>query len=558
MVKATITFQPDGKRVETTEDKTILDAILLNGIDISSVCGGKGICGKCKIIPLDETAVTKITEKEKKILSKKEIQNGVRLACLTKVLSDVVVKIPQYSRTGKQRLQVEGIETPIRLDPNVKKVFNKEENTTVVKWNEEIITKETGDTSDRLFGYAVDIGTTKLAGYLVDLTTAKVVAAGSLMNPQIPYGEDVIARLNYKDPQKLHDLVIEGLNEILDELMEKTGVKSSEIYEMTVVGNTVMHHLFLNINPRSLGIAPYTPIVREAKVLEGKSLNMKIHPKGKIYTLPVIAGYVGADTLGVVLATGMHEKKEISLALDIGTNTEVVLGNKDKLYACSCASGPAFEGAHIKHGMRAASGAIEKIEIDPDSLEISYKTIDDEPPIGICGSAFIDLLAEMLKARIIDVVGRFNKNLDNSAIRKGPDGWELVIVPSNKNEITFTQKDLIQLILAKAAMQTGVLTLMRNFNISKEDIDKLFIAGAFGSHVNKVNARIIGIIPEIDLKKVESVGNAAGTGARMTLVSKRAKAIVEELSDKIEYIELAIDKNFQNTFLNSNSLPYAD
>jgi uncharacterized 2Fe-2S/4Fe-4S cluster protein (DUF4445 family) len=608
MSEFTITFQPDGKRVKIKANQSVLDGALLTGVDLTSICGGLGNCGKCKILLQDNSQVNPLTDKERKILTAEEIEKGVRLACLTKLHGDAVVKIPEYSRTGKQRLQVEGIETQVALDPSVRKFYIELERptiqdpksdldrlfealattydlkdlhinfnllkdlapilrqaafkVTVVIWEQEIIAIEPADTTSRIFGYAVDIGTTKLAGYLLDLTTAKVVAAGSLMNPQIPFGEDVISRVNHPEPQKLNATVIEGINHILKELKEKTGVQSHEIYEMTAVGNTIMHHLFLNIQARTLGLSPYPPVVRSSVIVNSAEVGINIHPNGKIYFLPLIAGYVGADTVGVILSTEIYKKDEICLALDIGTNTEVVLGNKDKMYACSCASGPAFEGAHIKHGMRAASGAIEKITIDPKTLELSYKTIDDEPAKGICGSAFVDLPAEMLKAGLIDVRGKFNKSIKYERIRQGEDSWELVVAPSGESEtqedITFSQKDIQQLILAKAAMQTGVLTLLRTLNIPKEKVKHLFIAGAFGSHINKESARIIGIIPEILLHNIQSVGNAAGTGARMCLVSKQAKKTAETISKQVEYIELAADANFQNTYLNSNFIPYSD
>jgi len=604
-----ITFQPDGKRVEIKEDQSVLDGAILNGIDITSICGGLGNCGKCKIVLPDHQQVNAITDKEKKLLTKGEITNGVRLACQTKLKGNIVVKIPEYSRTGKQRLQVEGIETPIELNPSVRKYYiemekptihniksdldrlyetlqtqcnltnlqihfnvlqelghlirDSEFKMTVVIWDDEIIAIEPFDTTRRLYGYAVDIGTTKLAGYLIDLTTAKVIGAGSAMNPQIPFGEDVISRVNHPNPQLLHEAVVQGINKILDNLIEKTGVQNTEIYEMTTVGNTIMHHLFLNIYPRFVGLSPYPPVARDSIVVDNRVIGIDIHPNAKIYFLPLVAGYVGADTVAVILATEIYKKEqEINLTLDIGTNTEVVLGNKDQLYVCSCASGPAFEGAHMRYGMRAASGAIERIKIDPNTLKLTYKTIDNEPAKGICGSAFIDLLSEMLKAGFIDVKGKFNKNLKNERLRAGPNGWELVIAPASESatqeDITFTQKDMQQLILAKAAMQTGVLTLLHRLNIPKEQITHVFIAGAFGSHVTKTSARNLGIIPEIPLDKIHFVGNAAGTGARMCLVSRQAKNIVEAISKQVHYIELAADENFQNTFLNSNFIPYSD
>ncbi|MFX1452400.1 MAG: ASKHA domain-containing protein, partial [Promethearchaeota archaeon] len=458
-----VIFQPDGKRVKVKDGQTILEVAISSGVDLVSICGGAGTCGKCKIIVEKGAPVNAFSKVELKLLSKEEINQGIRLGCQTVIHGDITVKIPEYSRTGKQRLQIEGIDTPIKLDPSVRKFYIeinkptlkdpkpdvdriKEElytkfklsnlninfnliknvsnivresdwKVTIVIWDNEIITIEPNDTTKRLFGYAVDIGTTKLAGYLIDLNTGKVISAGSLMNPQIPYGEDIISRMNYPDQDKLQAAIIEGINTILEDLKEKTGVKSEEIYEMTAVGNTAMHHLFFKLNTKFLGYAPYPPVVRESIIIDVDKIGININPYGKIYFLPIIAGYVGADNVAVILSTEIYKSDKICLALDIGTNTEVVLGNKEKILSCSCASGPAFEGAQIKFGMRAASGAIERVKIDPESLKLTYKTIDDEPPKGICGSAMVDLLAEMLKSGIIDVTGKFNKKIKDPNIR---------------------------------------------------------------------------------------------------------------------------------------------
>lgn len=606
MSEITIIFQPEGKRIKILKEQTILEAALNAGIDLTSICGGKGTCGKCKVIIDQKDAVNDLTEKEKNLLTPEEITKGVRLACFLKATQNLIIRIPEYSRTGKQRLQIEGIDTPIALNPSVKKYYLElpiptledprsdvdrlkdaltEKNPftnlkikhdllknissklrhydwkiTVIVHYQKIVGIEAGNTSNRLYGYAVDIGTTKLAGYLIDLNTGKVIAATSLMNPQIPYGEDVIARLNFPDPIILHTVIIQGINEMLQDLLEKTDVKQEEVYELIAVGNTVMHHLFFNLDSQHLGFAPYPPILTNAIELNAVKIGININPLGKVYFLPLIAGFVGADTVGVILATEMYKKEEVCLALDIGTNTEVVIGNKDRMIACSCASGPAFEGAHIKHGMRAASGAIEKIEINPTTYEVTYKTIDNAPPIGICGSGIIDLVAELYKTGIINIKGTFNKDLN--IVKKDDKSKYFVVVNADgkkiKRDIIFTQGDIRQITLAKAAMQTGILMLMKKFGIDKDAIKTFFLAGAFGSHINKESARFIGIYPEIDLNKVVIVGNAAGTGARMCLTSVNAKEIVENIAKKVEYIELAADTEFQREFLNANYFPHAD
>ncbi len=607
--KISITFQPEGKRIKVPKNSTILNAALLAGIDLISICNGKGTCGKCKVIIHEQSCLNKISEKEQELLTPNDRENNVRLACFSKVEDNLIVRIPEYSRTGKQRLQVEGIETPIANNPSIKKYYLEiEEPTledprsdidrvisllqskynlvglsvnfnilrnfaekirefewkiTVVLSNNEIISIESEDTTMEIYGYAVDIGTTKLAGYLLDLNTGKVIAVDSLMNPQIPFGEDVISRLNFPDQYKLQKVVLEGINQILDSLKEKSGIKAENIYEMTAVGNTVMHHIFLGINPLFLGRSPYPPVIRNILCLNANQLGININSNGKIIILPVIAGFVGADTIGVILSSEMHKRDEICLAIDIGTNTEVVLGNKDKLIAASCASGPAFEGAHIKFGMRASSGSIEKIKIEPHSFEVLYETIDNAPPIGICGSGMIDLVAEMLRVGIIDVGGIIKKDLNNPQIRKNENSsMEYVVVPAtntaNNKDITFSQQDINQIILAKAAIHTGIKLLLKNYPLSMESIREVFIAGAFGSHINKESARVIGLFPEIDLDKITVIGNAAGTGSRMALVSNATKEISEEISKKVQYLEIGNDKDFQSIFLNSHIIPYAD
>jgi uncharacterized 2Fe-2S/4Fe-4S cluster protein (DUF4445 family) len=613
-MEVNVVFQPEGKRVRIKSGSTILEAANLAGADLTSICGGKGKCGKCKVIVEKEKGnVSSIAEAENRFLSSAEISAGYRLACCTSVMGNVVVRIPEESRTGRQRLQVEGIETPVKLEPLVKKYFVKLQGptlkdprsdvdrlldellvqyglenleltydlvqrlpfilrdsgweVTVVMRDNEIISLEPGDTTDRIFGYAVDIGTTKLAGYLLDLITGKVIAAGSAMNPQIPYGEDVVTRITYamkgiKELKELQRAVVGGLNQILADLLEKTGVKREEVYEMTAVGNTAMHHLFLKLNPKFLALSPYTPVLRKEISVNAKRVGVKINSRSYVHVLPVIAGFVGADNVAVILATEIYKRSELCLALDVGTNTEIVLGNKDEMLVCSCASGPAFEGAHIKHGMRAATGAIEKVRIDPETLEVKYWTIDDAKPRGICGSALVDVLAEMLKAGVIDATGTMNKELNSPRLRVCEGVPEFVLAwkkeTSIGDDIVVTQRDVRELQLAKAAMNTGAMTLMRKKGVTEKDIDIVFIAGAFGSYIDPESSTVIGMHPEFPLEKVKVVGNAAGTGARMALVSKTCRKTAEEIHGKIRYVELAAEPCFQAEFMNSTFMPYAD
>lgn len=617
MTKFEITFQPEGKRVSVPHNTTLLEAAQLAGVDLTTICAGKGTCGKCKIQVNDDSFDQLATKSEEKYLTKEEINAGFRLACQTRVNKKLVIRIPEKSRTGKQRLQIEGIKTHVPLSPLVKKYYvqlskptiedscpdlerliqglEKDENLsgidikfnllkdlgsllrdakwkiTVTIWNDsQIIAIEPGDTTKRLFGFAIDIGTTKLAGYLLDMNTGEVLSVESAINPQVPFGEDILSRINFiclpqdeADPRELQKVLIQTTNEIIADLCEKSDVRYEEIYEMSVVGNTAMHHIFLNINPRYLSLAPYTPVVRKGINIEPDEIGVKINPTGNIYLLPVIAGYNGADNTAVILATELYKRTELCLVLDIGTNTEVVLGNKDQMLVCSCASGPAFEGASIKHGMRAASGAIERIKIEPETLTCKYDTIDKVPPRGICGSAIVDVMAEMLKTGIMDHTGRMNKSITSQNLRQGPDGFEFILVraeeTSTGDDVVITQKDIRQITLAKAAMHTGTMLLMEELGVSETDIEKVFIAGAFGNYIDVSNARFIGMYPEIALSKVEIVGNAAGTGARMALLSKEIRELAEKIvRDQIRYVELAAKESFQNTYLNSTYIPYAD
>ncbi len=610
-----VTFQPEGKRVRVKLGETLLEAAKHVGADLTSICGGERTCGKCRVIVEREREnAGSIMDVERKFLSSEEIAAGYRLACCTQLRGNLTVRIPEESRTGRQRLQVEGIETPVKLEPLINKYFLRlskpslqdpkadfeklleelqsqyglndleisfdvlrrlpiilrdgEWKVTVTTWrNDTIIGVEPGDTTRRIFGYAVDIGTTKLAGYLLDLTTGKVVAVDSLMNPQIPYGEDVITRITYatkgvKEQKDLQQVIVNGVNQLLKGLLEKTDVNPEEVYEVVAVGNTAMHHLFLNICPKFLALSPYPPAIKRGLDVNAEKIGIQINPNGNVHVLPVIAGFVGADAVAVILATEMYKRDELCMALDIGTNTEVFLGNKDGIFACSCASGPALEGARIKYGMRAASGAIERVKIDLNTLDVNYWTIDNDKPHGICGSAMVDILAEMLKAGIIDVSGVMNRDLASDRLRSGKAGLEFVLVwreeAATKEDIVFTQNDIKEIILAKSAIHTGTMTLMRKKGIVEADIDILFIAGAFGSYIDPENARIIGMYPEVPLEKVKIVGNAAGTGARMALVSSAARNTTEEISKKVKYVELAAEPNFQSEFLNSYFLPYAD
>lgn len=607
---AMVIFEPEGRRVAVPLGSTVLYAAREAGIGIRSECGGKGYCGKCKVIIKNKRAVSRVTKVEKKHLSKSEIKLGYRLACQTMVFRNVLVIVPKESRLENRKVMVAGLERRVELKPTVRKLHLKLPKPTLLdqrpdlervldtlseqvksdKWNidyevlkrlpdllrdanwevtvlvdgNRMIAIESGDTSNYLFGFAVDIGTSKIVGHLVDLTTGKTVAVGSIENPQIICGEDVMSRItfamvNNTNLERLQKLVIDGINKVLYEVCQKARVDPRRVYEVVVVGNTAMHHFFLGIQPKYVALSPYTPVVRKSISFNAKKLNIKVNRKGIVTVLPIIAGFVGADAVADVLATGIYESEELSLLIDIGTNTEIFIGNKEDMLCCSCASGPAFEGAHIKHGMKAVTGAIEKVNISSD-LEVQYETIGNVKPSGLCGSAVIDITAEMLKNGIIDSHGRFNSNIETKRIRINNNETEFVIAWSNetatRKEVTVTQEDIREIQLAKAAIYTGCSILMKRKGIKEKNINTVFIAGAFGSYINPVNAKIIGLIPDVPTEKIRFVGNTAVTGAKMALLSEEMKKNAELISKKVRYIELANDPDFNKEFVKALLLPH--
>jgi uncharacterized 2Fe-2S/4Fe-4S cluster protein (DUF4445 family) len=394
----------------------------------------------------------------------------------------------------------------------------------------------------------------------------KTVAIGSIENPQIMYGEDIISRITFamNDNEKLsmlQNLAVEGINGILQNIYAKKNVDPNNVYEAVIVGNTAMHHFFLTIQPKYLASSPFPPATNSAINLEDKELGLKINPCGNIHFLPVIAGFIGSDGVSDLLPSGIYESEELLLLIDIGTNTEIFLGNKDDILCCSCASGPAFEGGHIKYGMKSVTGAIEKVSIDIHSHRVTYKKIGRAKPVGLCGSAVVDILAEMLKCGIIDHWGRFNIDIQTDILKKADSGIELILTHDDARtgrEITFTQKDISEIQLAKAAIFAGCSILMENKNIEKEDLDQVLIAGAFGNSLNPENAKIIGLLPDIPTEKIRFIGNGAISGARMALISKELRKTAEVLSEKVRYLELSANPNFSRELANAIFIPYKD
>jgi len=607
----TLVFEPDGVKSKFRKGTIILCALKEAGLNIRSECGGRGVCGKCKIIVQDALGFSAVTDAERERLSVSELKSGYRLACACSVLKDAKIFIPEESRVITRKLLIEGTERPVKVKPTIRKLYvkipkpslsdirsdvqrlqdslkdiykieiteidhtllkklprilrNANWKVTVTIWDEkEIISVEPGDTVKKSYGVAIDIGTSKIICYLSDLTNGELVSTGSLENPQVMYGEDVISRIAHASQsdaslKKSQKLVIDGVNTVISEACQKSRLGLQNIYEITVVGNTAMHHIFLGVQPKYLGLSPYVPAVSGPLNVKARDLSIKVNPSANAHVLPVIAGFVGADAVADIVSTGIYESDKLSMIVDMGTNTEVILGDKHEIVACSCASGPAFEGAHVKCGMKAVTGAIEKLQINPENYEVSYRTIENAKPMGLCGSAIIDAVANLLKCKIIDRDGRFADAPVTSRL-KTTNGTKSFILVSREEgatrDIMITQKDIREVQLAKAAIYTGCYILMKRKNIKPAGIKKFYVAGAFGNYINLENAKLIGMLPDIPTKFITFVGNAAGAGARMALISKTQRQIAASISRKVDYVELALDPDFQREFALATCLPH--
>ena len=470
-------------------------------------------------------------------------------------------------------------------------------NVTVSVWQDkEVISVQPGYVEDS-YGAAVDIGSTTVALYLCNLRTGEILAAESEMNPQIVYGEDVMSRIQYsiehKDGlEKLHKAIIATLNKLLQQAVKscsasakqspdedeeiasgknapRNDMKTDEILEMVLVGNSTMHHLLLNLHPKDLGLAPFVPTIHKSVDVKARELGLQINPSGNIHVLPTIASFVGADTSAMILAEEPHKQDENWLLIDVGTNAELILGNRKRLVCTSTPTGPALEGAHVEYGMRAAPGAMERVHIDETTLEPKYKVIGvdgwntDHAEFkghvkGICGSAIIDSVAELFRAGIVDSRGKFKNGLGSNRIRKGANGWEYVIAWTEETsigrDIPITQQDVRQIQLAKAALFTAARTLLKRSNL--ESPDKIILAGGFGSYIDKEKAMLIGLIPDCKLENVYAVGNAAGDGARIALLNVEKRKEIEAVTRRVERFELPTDPEFQNQFMLATSFPH--
>jgi len=617
MKKFQVIFLPSGRRGEALEGKTALEASRELGVEIESLCGGNRSCGKCKVKWM-EGLLSSFTEEEGKLITELERAEGYRLGCAAQILGNVQIFIPEESRIQEQVIRKEASEKSIELKPAIalqfielfppslhdlladfdrlKKALSERYHlhalnidfptllklpnvlrkgnwkVTVATWmDKEILDVKPAQVND-LYGIAFDVGTTTVAAYLCNLRTGKLIATQSMMNPQVVYGEDVMSRITYtvthRDGlEKVHRSIIDGLNQLIEAIVKQSNLSPEDILELTIVGNTVMHHLVLKIDPQYLGISPFIPAVHRSINVKARDLGLKVHPSANVHVLPVEAGFVGADNVGVLISEEPYRQDEMVLIIDIGTNGELVMGNKERLISSSCATGPALEGAHIKFGMRAAPGAIERVSIDPNTLEVNFKSVGEQywqlesksgSAKGICGSGIIDTVAELYRNGIIDKGGRFNKNIPSPRLRISGERPEFVIAWKDETsigqDITITQQDIRNVQLAKAALYTGAKLMMKKLGIEK--LNKVILAGAFGSYINTEAAMILGMFPDCDLKNVYAVGNAAGDGARIALLNREKRVEADEIARKVEYIELTIEEDFQKEFIAALHIPH--
>jgi uncharacterized 2Fe-2S/4Fe-4S cluster protein (DUF4445 family) len=593
-----VQFQPIGKRVTASPEVSLFEAARESGIDLASACGGEGNCGQCRIMVLSgETSPPNLDEAF--ILTELELQQGERLACCTFARSDLTIQVPRESLITGQRLQIASDLREIEPDPLVRaypatliaptledirpdltrlmdglaeahdltSLFggtavlrtlsptlraNNWQVTAFVR-EREIVGVMAGQ--KRPLGFAVDLGTTKIAAYLVDLATGKDLASAGVPNPQIGYGEDVISRLNHvsRNPEGsrvLASKVRETLNELLQELASQAGVHPEQIVEACVVGNTAMTHLLLQLPVRQLATAPYVAAVGTSLTVPAHELGLAMAPGAVVYIPPCIGGFVGADHVAMILACDLDQSSKTSLGVDIGTNTEIAIRKPGTsfLTSASCASGPAFEGAHISDGMRAASGAIEKVRITASGVDLT--TIDDAPAVGLCGSGIVDVTAELYRTGLINYRGRFDK--ENGRVGNGRFGSEFCLVPAaqsgSNRDILITQKDVNEIQLAKGAIHAGLQILLEATNTPADEIEEVIIAGAFGSFLNVKSAIEMGLFPELPNAQYRQVGNAAVIGAKWMLISREARQRAEKVAQNTTYNELTTYPKFGRKF----------
>lgn len=611
-----VTFLPGFRKVTVEKGDNILTAAQRADIHMNAICGGQGKCGKC-IVYVKSGRTWFDSGKYHRFLTGEDLESGACLACVTEVLDDITVFIPERSLVQAQQILVNIHGEDIELKPSVWKYYVELSPPTLrdpstdlyrllegvsrvggppgekvyaplevlrripsmlresawkvtatialVPGGYRIIEIEKGDTSQNLYGVAVDLGTTTVVAFIRNLITGEVAGVSSNYNRQISCGEDILSRVNYARKgglPRLQELSAESINTAVTSAANNAGIDRDTIYEVVVAGNTIMTHILMGIDPAYMIEEPYVPVVRRALTTSALRIGLNVRADAGVFIFPAVSDFIGGDIIADIIACKMAERPEISLLIDVGTNFEIVLGNNDWMFACAGAAGPALEGGEVLHGMRANPGAIERLSLDYESLRPEYKTINGILPVGICGSGLIDLLAELLRACVIDRTGRINTGIVHPRIRHGEHFPEFVIEFSDKTgtgkDIVLTENDIQNLIMSKASVLAACITLMNQAGISNKDIKTVYFAGAFGNYLSKDNAVTIGLIPEMSLENIENIGNGAAEGANIALLNRKKRRLLDEVVSKIGYIELNAEPAFMDEYTRSSFLPHTD
>ena len=577
-----VVFTPSGLQGTVPKGTTVLEAARELGVDLDTVCGGRGICGRCQVEPSVGSFAKWAIDVEADHLSpwgplednykgKRAIVEGRRLGCSAQICGDVVIDVPPDSQIHKQVIRKSVDVGDLTLDPIYRLAYDADADETQALRGDDVVVTWPGYV-DRIVGIAVDVGSTTIAGHLMDLGSGEVLASAGRMNPQIRFGEDLMSRVSYvmMNPggdAELTAAVRAALNELSAELLEQADIEAEHVLDMTLVGNPVMHHLFLGYDPTPLGQAPFPLFTEDAVHTTGADLDLDL-PNAAVYVAPCIAGHVGADTAAAILNEGPHRSDAIQLLVDVGTNAEIVLGNDERLFAASSPTGPAFEGAQISSGQRATAGAIERVRIDRETLEPSVKVIGsdlwstdegfDEATAktgvpGICGSGIIEAISELVSAGVIDQQGVIRGDLADKTDRIVPDERTFSYVLHG--DIQVTQADVRAIQLAKAALRAGIELLLEHAEL--ETVDEIRLAGAFGAHIDPAHAMIVGLIPDAPIDAVRAVGNSAGSGAARVLLSQDQRDEVEALVREVTKIETATEARFQELFVTALAFPHS-
>lgn len=615
MQRHTVLFQPDNIQIEVECGTDLLTAVRQANIEIKCGCGGEGTCGKCLLRVLSGPVK----------MERQSLCEGLVIACQTRVVGDVVIEIPTFSRLLGHQVLLDtqsdvltdafGLPSHFSFDPLCKKVglqlsppslsdpssdvsrlllalqrstglSNIELDLSQVRllaellresnWHVDVTYVRIGDKvyvvsidavghANRLLGVAVDVGTTTVVVYLVDLLSGALVGKVGSHNKQAQFGDDVITRIIHGDEEsngleELQQAVVETIDDLILVLVEKCKIRAGDIRVVVAAGNTTMAHLLFAIQPRYIRLEPYVPTANHFPICRARELGLGVNPEAIVYNFPAVASYVGGDIVAGVLFNGMAEEEPVTLFVDIGTNGEMVLGNKDWLVSCSCSAGPAFEGAGVTCGMRAMQGAIEGLAIDENTFEVTYSTIGGVRPSGICGSGLIDALAKMRKAGVIDRAGKI-QNLPTARIRKSDAGMEFVLVwadEASDRDVVITEADVKNLLRAKGAVFAGIRSLLKLVDLDMSNIERIYIAGGFGSYLNIIDAIEIGLLPDIGADKYSFIGNSSVKGAYTALIASEALKAAEQLAERITYMELSAGNLFMEEFVSAVFLPHTD